>query len=366
MEIMFQQVTIITLLLIRAFEISASCAGEMPNQPQPGQSHSGSILVKDPNLGEIERTFRIHLPSGYSTQNDVETPLVLYFHGYAGDSSSQEYNRLDDVADEDKDGGFIVVRGDGWGNPSDAPSGSRSWNCSRTDGPLGPPCLIPRPRGHEYQCSDTCPECDSLNSCDWSACLDDEIFVRAIVDYVNDNYCIDMNSIHLTGYSNGGTFSYFVINKLSDIVASIAPNAASPFIGFGDVPKDMPISVIDFHGLLDSVIPYDANSPFALGEGPHNSVETKDYYFYEQKPETIAKWADEYQCNDSEYYPTPMDGINGWSCEIWSSCLNGAEIVHCTGLHGHNYPFGNEQPPYIEGTRILWNFMKTHKKLPAK
>ena len=38
------------------------------------------------------------------------------------------------------------------------------------------------------------------------------------------------------------------------------------------------------------------------------------------------------------------------------------EIVHCNGDYGHDYPFGNELEPYIGGTRILWNFMKTHKK----
>ena len=38
------------------------------------------------------------------------------------------------------------------------------------------------------------------------------------------------------------------------------------------------------------------------------------------------------------------------------------EIVHCNGDYGHDYPFGNEIQPYIGGTRILWNFMKNHKK----
>ena len=361
---MLRRVILLTVLCTEALRCSATCSGEMPNLPQPGQSSSGSVLVTDPNVGQVERTFRIHLPSGYSTQNDVKTPLVLDFHGYTGDSSSQEfYGGLDDVADEDLDGGFIVVHGDGWGNPSAGSSGWGSWNCSRTDGPLGPPCEVPRPRGFEVPCYDTCPDCDPVNSCDWSACLDDELFVRALVDYVNDNYCLDIDSIHLTGYSNGGMFSYFAATKLSDIVASIAPNAASPLIGFGDVPKDMPISLIDFQGILDNVIPYDANSLFGLGEGPHNSAVSNDYYYYEQKPDVLEKWATEYACTIDEEYPTPMDEINGFTCNLWSDCLAGAEIVHCTGLHGHDYPFANEDPPYIGGTRILWNFMKTHKKL---
>ena len=41
---------------------------------------------------------------------------------------------------------------------------------------------------------------------------------------------------------------------------------------------------------------------------------------------------------------------------------DGAEIVHCNGNYGHNYPFEYEYEPYIGGTRILWNFMKNHKR----
>ena len=110
---------LLTVLCTEALTCSATCTGEMPSSPQPGQSSSGSILVTDPNIGQVERTFRIHLPLGYSAQNDVMTPLVLDFHGYACDSSCQEFNGgLDNVADEDADGGFIVVHLDGWGNPS--------------------------------------------------------------------------------------------------------------------------------------------------------------------------------------------------------------------------------------------------------
>ena len=41
---------------------------------------------------------------------------------------------------------------------------------------------------------------------------------------------------------------------------------------------------------------------------------------------------------------------------------NGVEIVHCNGNYGHDYPFGYEEDQYIGGTRILWNFMKSHKR----
>ena len=121
----------------------------------------------------------------------------------------------DDASDEDPDGGFIVVHGDGNG---DSPSGKQSWNCSRTDGPLGPPCVLPRPDDF-VQCYDSCPDCDAANSCDFTACLDDLAFVRALVDHVRDNYCLDADSVHLTGISNGGMFSYYAASRLGDIIA---------------------------------------------------------------------------------------------------------------------------------------------------
>ena len=44
--------------------------------------------MTDPNLGNVERSFRLHIPAGYSADNDVATPLVLDFHGMFGFGNS--------------------------------------------------------------------------------------------------------------------------------------------------------------------------------------------------------------------------------------------------------------------------------------
>ena len=49
-----------------------------------------------------------------------------------------------------------------------------------------------------------------------------------------------------------------IAQKLDGLIASIAPVASDPLIGFDEVP-DFPVSVIDFQGLLDFIIPYDKN-----------------------------------------------------------------------------------------------------------
>ena len=55
----------------------------------------------------------------------------------------------------------------------------------------------------------------------------------------------------MQGYSLGGMLVYYAASQLSDVMASVAVNSASPLIGFGEVPLDSPISLIDFHGFSD-------------------------------------------------------------------------------------------------------------------
>ena len=54
-----------------------------------------------------------------------------------------------------------------------------------------------------------------------------------------------------------------------------------------------------------------------------------------------------------------MDGVDNWTCSLWSDCLGRKEVVFCNGDYGHNYPFF---PSRIEGFRIIWDFMKNHRK----
>ena len=145
----------------------------------------------------------------------------------------------------------------------------------------------------------------------------------------------------------------------TDRLASIGPTAGAPLLGFGDVPFS-PISLIDFHGLNDRHIPY--NLTHAHGEGPHGTVISSDGYYYHQKAEVISQWAEGMECGPSQPWPTHMDGSKGWQCTIRPGCIGGAEVVSCTGEYGHNYPFGHDGDGFIEGSRIMWKFMKEHPR----
>ena len=158
----------------------------------------------------------------------------------------------------------------------------------------------------------------------------------------------------------------------TDRFASIAPVAGAPLIGFGEVPSAA-ISVIDFHGLLDDTIPYDL--AHAEQEGPHGSIKTWDGYYYFDKVRVISEWAEGLECGPSVPWPTAMDGEQGFQCVVHSSCRGGGEVVACTASYGHDYPFGPDRwgqgvrnskssswCRYVEGSRIMWQFMKAHPK----
>ena len=46
------------------------------------------------------------------------------------------------------------------------------------------------------------------------------------------------------------------------------------------------------------------NSPGVRGSGPHDSLINLLWYYYEQKPNVIARWVGELRCGGAEAYPT--------------------------------------------------------------
>ena len=85
-----------------------------------------------------------------------------------------------------------------------------------------------------------------------------------------------------------------------------------------------------------------------------------------QKPNVVQRYKNEMGCTTHGDYPTEMDDAEEWdgfSCEIWSDCLEGNEFVSCVGNFEHGWPYTHTHPETgINVTRILWDFMKRHRR----
>ena len=340
---------------------SVGCGAELPPEPRPGGEARQSVSLTEPGLGEVRREFWLHLPAHYDPSNTVAVPLVLDYHGWTGSASQQMSGFYwSQVADEDE-AGFIYVAMDGM---SDVVGGGNygSWNVSRTEGPLGLTC--DPPLHGSYPCFSSCGgvNCSYLeDSCDWTSCHDDLAYTEAVLYQVLSTYCVDTESLHLSGASNGGMFLYTrTLPALSASLASLAPVAASPLRGFSSLP-DSPVNIIDFHGLQDDVIPYSAEGPSNLEPGPDGTVISNDGYYYMDKMTYLTDLLTTMNCNlQSSDYRTDMDGEEGWGCVIWTGCDQEKEVVHCKANWGHMYPFQGR----VEAFRIIWQFMKDHPLAP--
>jgi len=335
---------------------SLGCGKPLPSIPRPGHSHNNPIEVVDPLLGPVSRAYRLHLPAHWPMTNNIPLPLLVDYPGWTENMIGHERDSMFyAVADEDEEGGFLLVTPKGMGDVGEE-KGWGSFNISKTQGPLGNVCDTNRQHWGEITCYDSCQFCDPFNSCDFSSCYDDTVFTETLLDKIVSEYCIDLDSIHQTGRSNGGMFSYHIAAHM-DRFASIGPVAGSPFLGYAEVP-DRPLSVIDFHGTADQTIPYSLTT--SEGSGPDDTVISFDGYFYYDKPRVITSWAEGLDCGPALPWPTQMDGVQGFTCFSHSGCRGGGEVVHCNAEYGHDYPFGPDR--YIEGSRIMWSFMKTHPR----
>ncbi|RMH39982.1 MAG: hypothetical protein D6689_15130 [Deltaproteobacteria bacterium] len=168
--------------------------------------------------------------------------------------------------------------------------------------------------------------------------IDDVGFVRALIDELEARLCVDPHRIYATGMSNGGYLSHRLGCDLSDRIAAIAPVAGlqtSP----GCAPS-RPVSVIHFHGTADTLVPYD------------------------QVAATIAGWVDRNGCAGT----STVTYANGDStCETWSGCDQGVEVVLCTvDGGGHTWPGGAQVPGLgktttdLNANDAMWALFERH------
>lgn len=254
-----------------------------------------------------ERTYLVHLPTGYTGAADL--PLLIALHGGGGNAYTME--RISELSIKADTENFIVVYPEGIkGGFFNISSWNAGWCCGFAS----------------------------------SSDVNDVSFIDSLLDKLIGQYKIDINRIYATGMSNGGFMSYRLACELSNRIAAIAPVECT--MTLTNCAPNSAVPIIHFHSYLDTNIPYNGG----IGSGPSKH--------YNPPVDSIMNvWARHNNChvlndtivNNAQYALTK-----------WTDCDCGTEIhYYLTQDGGHSWP-GVGGSAFINATDLMWNFFQQY------
>ena len=282
----------------------------------------------DIRAGGFRRSYRVHVPKGYSPETAL--PLVVVIHGaFSTAKEIEKETGFSVLADQE---GFVVLYPNGMGIFGFL----QHWNA-----------------GH------CCGKAAADN-------IDDVGFVSATIEDVCSLVNVDRSRIYMVGFSNGGMLTYRFGAEHPEMVAAIAPLAAS--IGGKPSPEStawripspkLPLPVIIFHGMADDNVPY-------RGGSVKGKPKARQYF---SVAESLGFWVKHNGCKVPSLARDLYDGsVNQ---EIWNNCKNGSEVrLYTLKNWGHIWPgkyftaeLDADNPIKVfDAAEIIWRFFKVYHR----
>jgi polyhydroxybutyrate depolymerase len=286
-----------------------------------GSSGGGVTETRFIRVNGIERSYLIHLPSGYNAQSDW--PLVIALHG--GGGSPAQFARDTAFSDEADKESFIVVYPHGTGT-------LEVWNA--------------------IHC---CGSAFDKN-------VDDVGFISALIDDLIQTQQVDPKRVYATGHSNGGMLAYRLGAELSEKIAAISVSAGtiggradlrSPEVRIQEPAE--PLSVLVFHGKLDQNVRHDGGITVkGVIKGRYDlSV-----------AQSVGFWVAADRCTGQPQ----ISRAGNITISDYTACEQQTEVtLYTIANQGHAWPGGSNglidiPTKEISATQLSWAFFKAHPK----
>jgi len=310
---------------------SAGCGSASP------APHDGTYTLM--HAGNA-RSYGLRLPANYDPRRPA--PLVLAFHGWGGNES--EFLADPTVAAESSRRGYVLAapRGLGEGAP-DAARNSWTFRGSAT-GVIGagaaatPICDASITPDYSYR---SCHPATARNTCSWTQCQDDDVdFVRALLERLEAQLCIDQSRVFASGGSNGGMLAWELGANPSTapLFKAIAPIIGLPHRGDLRPPAragGLPVLLIT--GLADPVVPPGHwNDP-----APTTTSNDNDRYHYTGATAIVRLWSQAAGCPVQGDEHAVDVGITQADCRAWCEAAPGKwpRVAECRAPMRHEYQF---------------------------
>ncbi len=280
--------------------------------PNAVASHSDTNIVKTAMVGDVQRTYRVHVPQEVTTN----APLVFVLHGFLENGSYISWDTgFSKYADKK---GFITVYPHGVG---------LSWNAGNCCG-----------KSFRQKAQDIA-------------------FFKTMVKDLAAEYKINTRMVFAAGFSNGAMLCYRIAQELPDLFAAIASVQGS--LRSLATPGRGPISVLIIHGDQDTVFP-------SAGGAGH-------WLFYKTETPSIDDTG-KYWANNDECSKEPMieDSV-AFEKQTYSHGKDGTEVcLYKVKSTGHLWPGGREWKFFHRSmsstffaTQAIIDFFLNHEKKPS-
>ena len=167
-------------------------------------------------------------------------------------------------------------------------------------------------------------------------------FVETVIDLLKDKLPLDETRIYSSGMSNGGYMGYHLACNLSNKFAAIASVTGSMTTStYDNCSPSHPTPILQIHGLLDFVVPYNGNSG-------SKSI-----------PDVMNYWSNYSSCNSEPDTLIKYDNYALIRYETYVNCLNDVNIkliLHPT--MDHTWPTINSHN--ISASNEIWDFVSQY------
>jgi len=256
---------------------------------------------------EMERTYYYQVPA--EATPDAPLPLSIYIHSWTVSANNAYSKIVQRIADHV---GHFVLKPLGLSENTGFPG----WDI--LGGNLRENC---NPLLGSNTCYDSCVELNgACTRCNWIPCVDDTKFIKATIDEMLNTYCIDLDSVIMHGFSNGGMKNYEFYWEFPDLFKSVAS-----FDG-GVFPNTIPT--------LDSAVDYP--SFWSMEQRSGFNIDHNDY-LYERADVYLPKMVAASNCDENPAkIVTPADGgAQNVECFEYANCDSDTRLGYCLYDGGH-------------------------------
>lgn len=247
--------------------------------------------------------YYLTVPAGYDGKETL--PLVLFMHGFGGDTDRSGYRYFRDKVFKNNYNCILLA-------PIADRSKGQHWRDRDAMGDVGATAI--------YNQDDLTPTPALLAA-------------RDLLKKVKSTYNVDSSRIYAIGYSMGGFGTYELATRYPELFSAIAPICGGCDPTKASVIKDLPIW--SFHGTADAVVNIDANRAMyknlqSLGsENAHyTEYDGLDHGIWFKAMDDVTDWLFKQSKNTdfSENTAYKFDSLTDWN--ISSAHTDGLEIIN--------------------------------------